>query len=118
MKDTLFLLRPGFDDRGTSYFCPYCAQVVGFLTYFPQVSSTLEIVELAFPRPRTQVVELVGEANQGLPLLVLAGLAGLPGEPAAVPDVTIEEANGHRFVKNALSIMRYLAATRGVPLPH
>lgn len=112
MKDTLFLLRPGFEDRGTSYFCPYCAQVVGFLTYFPEVPGTLEIVELAFPRPRKQIVELVGEAHQGMPLLVLAG------EPIAVPDVTIDEANGHRFVKNAISIMRYLAATRGVPLPH
>jgi hypothetical protein len=112
MKDTLFLLRPGFDDRGTSYFCPFCAQVVGFLTYFPQVRDTLEIVELEFPRPRKPIVDLVGEANQGMPLLVL------PGEPVPVPAVTIDEANGHRFVKDAISILRYLAVTRHVPLPH
>ena len=112
MKDMLFLLRPGFEDHGTSYFCPYCAQVIGFLTYFPQVRDTLQITELDFPRPRQPLIDLVGEANQGMPLLVLGG------EPVAVPDVTIEEANGHRFVKNALSIIRYLAATRHVPLPH
>lgn len=112
MKDSLFLLRPGFVDRGASYFCPYCAQVTGFLTYFPQVRDTLEVTELDFPRPRQRLIDLVGEANQGMPLLVLGG------EPVAVPDVTIGEANGHRFVKDAISIVRYLAATRGVPLPH
>ncbi|HEU4732432.1 MAG TPA: DUF3088 family protein [Kofleriaceae bacterium] len=112
MTDTLFLLRPGFDDGGTPYFCPYCAQVVGFLTYFPQVRDTLTLVEVEFPRPREAVVALVGEANQSLPLLVLGG------EPAGVPGVTVGEASGHRFVKDALAIMRYLAATRGVPLPH
>lgn len=112
MKDRLFLLRPGFDDHGTSYFCPYCAQVIGFLTYFPQVRDTLEIAELAFPRPRQSVVDLVGEENQGLPLLILGG------EPVAVPDVTIDEANGYRFIKKTISIIRYLAVTRGLPIPH
>ncbi|HET7501895.1 MAG TPA: DUF3088 family protein [Kofleriaceae bacterium] len=112
MTDALFLLRPGFDDGGTAYFCPYCAQVVGFLTYFPQVRDTLPITELEFPRPRKPVVALVGEANQSLPLLVLGG------EPAAVPGVTVGEANGRHFVKDALAIIRYLAATRGVPMPH
>ncbi len=112
MKDQLFVLQPGFDDQGTSYFCPNCAQVVGFLTYFPQVRDTLEISELDFPRPRRRIVELVGEANQAMPLLILAG------EPAAVPGVTVDEVNGRRFVKNAMSIMRYLAVTRGVPIPH
>ena len=48
----------------------------------------------------------------GMPLLVLGG------EPTAVPGVTIDESNGRRFVKSAMSIMRYLAATRGVPIPH
>ncbi|HEX8109123.1 MAG TPA: DUF3088 family protein [Kofleriaceae bacterium] len=112
MQDQLFVLEPGFDDHGTSYFCPHCAQVVGFLTYFPQVRDTLEISAVDFPRPRQRIIELVGEANQAMPLLVLAGV------PAAVPGVTVDEANGRRFVKNAISIMRYLAVTRGVPVPH
>lgn len=112
MKDTLFVLPPGFDDGGTPYFCPFCAQVVGFLTYFPQVADTLDIVELAFPRPRQRIIDLVGEAHQGMPLLVLGG------DPVAVPNVTVHEARGRRFVKNAIEIMRYLAATRGVPGPH
>jgi hypothetical protein len=112
MKDRLFVLPPGFDDQGTSYFCPNCAQVMGFLSYFPQVRDTLEIVEHSFPRPRPQIVALVGEANQAMPLLVLGG------EPAAVPGVTVEELHGNRFVKNAMPILRYLAVSRGVPVPH
>jgi hypothetical protein len=112
MKDRLFLLRQRFDDHGTSYFCPYSAHVVGFLAYFPEVRETLEIAELDFPRPRQPVVDMVGEENQALPILVLGG------EPVAVPDVTIDEVNGHRFIKKTLSIIRYLAVTRGTPLPH
>jgi hypothetical protein len=110
-RDTLFVLRPGFLDKGVRWFCPYSAQVVGFLDYFPEVRDTLEIVELDFPRPRQPVIELVGEQHQSLPLLVLR-----PGaEDAGVP---IGEANGRRFVEKTIDILRYLAATRGVPLPH
>jgi hypothetical protein len=112
VKDRLFLLRPGFDDGGTSYFCPYCAPVVGLLTYFPEVRDTLEIVEMDYPRPRRVLVELLGEANQSAPRLVLGG------EPTAVPGIEIREANGHRFVESALPIVKYLAATRGTPIPH
>lgn len=112
MQDRLFVLRPGFDDGGIAYFCPYSAQVIGFLAYYPQVRDTLELIESEFPRPRTAVVTLVGEQHQALPLLVLGG------EPAAVPGVTIGEANGHRFVSKTIEILRYLAATRGVPGPH
>lgn len=112
MKDKLFVLRPGFEDHGGTYFCPFAAQVMGFLAYYPKIRDTLEIIELEFPRPRQPLVDLVGEAHQATPLLVLAG------EPAHVPHVVIEEAGGHRFVKNTISILRYLAATRGVPGPH
>jgi Protein of unknown function (DUF3088) len=112
MTDKLFVLRPGFTDTGIQYFCPYCAQVIGFLTYYPQVRDTLDVIELDFPKPRHPVVDLVGESHQALPLLVLAG------EPVAVPNVTVGEANGHRFVEKTIEIVRYLAATRNVPGPH
>jgi DUF3088 family protein len=107
------VLRPGFDDGGTAYFCPYCAQVSGFLSYFPHVRDTLEIVELEYPRPRQAIVELIGEANQSMPKLVLGDDA-----PAEVPGVEISEANGRRFVTETPRILRYLAITRKTPLPH
>ena len=46
MKDKLFVLRPGFDDQGVTYFCPFSAQVIGFLTYYPHVRDTVELVEV------------------------------------------------------------------------
>lgn len=112
MKDRLFVYRPGFTDGGTTYFCPFSAQIMGFLTYYPQVRDTVELVELDYPKPRTPLVELIGEDHQAAPMLVLAG------EPVAVPRVTVGEANGHRFVEKTIEILRYLAATRSVPGPH
>ncbi len=112
MKDRLFVYRPGFTDGGTTYFCPFSAQIRGFLTYYPQVRDTLELVELGFAKPRKPLVELVGEGHQAAPMLVLAGA------PVPVPRVTIGEANGHRFVEKTIEILRYLAATRSVPGPH
>jgi hypothetical protein len=113
-RDVLFVLRPGFTDRGTRWFCPYSAQVIGFLSYYPEVKGSLEVREIDFPRPRREMVELVGEEHQSAPLLVLADDA----EPPAIEDVTIGEANGHRFVEKTIEILRYLAATRGLPAPH
>lgn len=112
MIDTLFVYRPGSMDHGRSHFCPFSAQVIGFLTYFPQVKDTLEVVELEFAKPRKPLVDLLGERHQAAPMLVLAGKA------VAVPGVTIGEANGHEFVEKTLEILKYLAATRSVPAPH
>jgi hypothetical protein len=112
MKDTLFVYRPGFTDHGHTSFCPFSAQIVGFLTYYPQVLATIELVELPFAKPRKALVDLVGEHLQAAPMLVLGG----PAVP--VPRVTIGEANGHRFVEKTIEILRYLSATRSVPGPH
>src|SRR5688500_916479 len=111
MKDKLFVLRPGFDDKGNTWFCPYSAQVIGFLDYYPQIRDTVELIELDFPKPRKPLAGLLGEHHQSAPKLVLAG------EPASVADVKISEANSHKFVEKTIEILRYLAATRGVPAP-
>ncbi|HEY5952106.1 MAG TPA: DUF3088 family protein [Kofleriaceae bacterium] len=112
MKDKLFVLRPSFDDKGVSYFCPFSAQVIGFLTYYPRVRDSVELVEIDFAKPRQQLVDLIGERHQAAPMLVLAG------EPVSVPDVKIGEANSRKFVEKTIEILRYLAATRSVPAPH
>jgi hypothetical protein len=112
MKDRLFVLRPGFDDKGVRYFCPYSAQVIGFLTYYPQVRDTLDVIELDYAKPRAPLANLLGEAHQAAPMLVLGDT------PVETEDVTIAEANGHKYVEKTLQILRYLASTRGVPLPH
>ena len=103
MKDTLFVLRPGFDDKGNTYFCPFSAQVIGFLSYYPQVRDSIDVVEIDFPKPRVPVVELADE---------------LGPDPVIVPDVRIDQANGNRFVEKTIQILKYLAATRSCPMPH
>jgi hypothetical protein len=42
----------------------------------------------------------------------------LAGEPEPVASVTIGRANGRAYVERTIEILRYLAATRGVPGPH
>jgi hypothetical protein len=113
MKDRLFVLRPGFTDQGQAWFCPYSAQVIGYLTYYPAVRDTLDLAELEFPRPRHPLVDLVGEANQSMPCLVLGD-----GAHPHVDGVTIQTHGEHRFVSKTIEILRYLAATRGTPPPH
>ena len=112
MTDTVFLLAPDFVDGGATYFCPYSAQIVGFLTYYPAIRATLDVVALGYDKPRRPLVDLLGAAHQAPPILVLGG------SPANVPDVTIGHANGHAFIEKTIEIVRYLAATRGVAAPH
>jgi hypothetical protein len=116
MKDRIFVFRPGFEDPekkpGVTYFCPYSAQVIGFLSYYPRVRDSLEVIELGFEKPRAPLVELLGEQHQSAPLLVLAG------EPAHVEHVKVTHAKGHAFVEKTIEILRYLAHTRNVPVPH
>ena len=112
MKDTLYVLKPSFDDGGTTYFCPFSAQVIGFLSYYPHVRDTLDVVELDFAKPRKPLADILDEQHQAAPMLVLAG----DGTP--VPGITIGEVRGTRFVEKTKEILRYLAATRSTPMPH
>ena len=107
-RDRLFLLTPGFEKDGIPSFCGPCAMVEGFLGYFPQVRETLEVVYYPFPRPRAAIVDLVGEANQSMPVLVLAG-------PSDHPDV--QQVNGNWFVIDPKPICRFLAERHGLPVP-
>lgn len=113
MSDRVFVYRPGFEEHGQRYFCPYSAQVIGMLAYYPAVRATIELVELDFAKPRRPLVDLLGEAHQAAPMLVLDATS-----PGVVEGVTIATANGQRFVSKTYEILRYLAVTRGIPLPH
>ncbi len=113
MRDTLYVLRPGFTDQGERWFCPYSAQVIGMLAYYPQLRATLDVVELDFAKPREPVATMLGEAHQALPVLVLG-----EGSPVAAAGVHVEAAGERRFVSKTIEILRYLAVTRGLPGPH
>ena len=69
--DQLYLIRRDFQDQGKTYYCPGCAEMIGLLEYYPELKKGIEIHEVDFARPRPMLVSLLGEANQGCPVLVL-----------------------------------------------
>jgi hypothetical protein len=113
MKDILFLLPADFDDGGQPWYCRECAEVRGLLAYYPQLAERLDVRTVAYPRPRPDMVAMLGEAHQNAPTLVIADDArALPAH------IAVKEANGRRFVDNAKAIGDYLAAAYGIGRPH
>lgn len=75
MKDTLYILAPGFEDPaypGKTFYCWHCALMEGVLASFPELADRLDVRRIAWPKPRREVAELLGEDNQSLPVLVLS----------------------------------------------
>ena len=72
-RDRLFLLEPEFVDPdlpGRSFYCQDCITIEWLLAAFPERAAAIEVIRIAYPRPRAQVIEAIGEANQNLPALV------------------------------------------------
>ncbi len=88
MKDRLYLLQAPFEDGGQSWYCNDCATLEGALLANPRWNETLDVRRIAFPRPRFEVVQLVGEAHQGLPMLVMDA-KGAPLHALKVGDFAI-----------------------------
>ena len=112
-RDVLFLLKPGFHDPdlpGRTFYCWHCALMEGVLASFPELTPDLEVRQIAFARPRRDVTRLIGEANQSLPVLVLAEDA-----PADLPAAVHE---GRRFVNEPMAILDILHRRHGYPPAH
>lgn len=112
-KADLFLLEAAFEDPkypGQRFHCRHCVVVEGLLAAFPVLQDHLDIHRVAFPRPRPAVIALVGEANQGLPVLVL---------PEGVQTTQATgEADGRTFVSGAEPIAAALAELYAIPAAH
>jgi hypothetical protein len=112
-RDRLYLLQPGFEDPaypGQIFYCWHCALMEGVLASFPELASRLVVERIAWPRPRRPVVELLGEENQSLPLLVLAN-----GETSLHQTGT---RGGQAFISNKDKILAALSERHGFPDPH
>jgi hypothetical protein len=112
-RDTLILLRPDFLDPaypGTRFFCWHCTLLEGVLHSFPALADQIEVQRIAWPRPRREVIELLGEEHQSLPVLILA--EGTDDTHAT------GRANGRSFVDDKDAILAALAARHGIPVPH
>lgn len=113
MRDTLFILDPSFDDPalpGRRFHCRDCTTVDGLLAGFPDIAARLDVIRIAYPRPRQQVIDAIGEANQNLPVLVLADDAD--------PSLADGEHGGTRFVAGLTNLLHALHARHGFPEAH
>lgn len=110
MKDTLFILRPGFfsGDEGP-FYCGDSVAVEGLLSFFPQLRSDVEVHYIDAPRPRKAILELIGEANQSAPVIVLGS-----GQTVKDSSIDVREHNGTRFIDVPDNIRRYLSSQYGV----
>lgn len=117
MKPILFLLKPDFNDLkiGTGqqrYFCPHSAFMEGVLRYYPQLNDLLTIRYVDFPRPRNEVIDLIGEANQSCPSLVVE--AGTEQERFS----GFDRHGAYYFSNDTHVIAAYFAHTFGIALIH
>ena len=112
-RDRLFLFAPGFEDGpGTHWFCPYSAKVEGLLKYAPRLEEQVDVQRIGFAKPRSTLVELLGESLQSAPMLVLADAR------AAHPDARRSDSTGRAYISDTDRILDYLAVTYGTPRPH
>ena len=111
-RDTLIIIKAPFEDaalQGT-WFCTSCATMEGALFANPHWATHIDVKRLPFPRPRHDVIVLIGEENQSLPVLVLAD--------SSTPPEGAKEFEGRFFLDEPKPIARYLAATYGGAGPH
>ena len=116
--DVLFLLTPGFTDpardaQGTKYYCPDCAFMEGVLHYHPGLRERLEIRYVSFPRPRREIVSLVGEAHQGCPNLILD-----PSHHGAATASRFHRVGDRLHSDDTRVIADYLAEQYGITVAH
>jgi hypothetical protein len=113
-RDTLFLIKAPFEDQALEglWFCHDCSAMEGALLANPQWARAIDVRRLPFPRPRHDIIALIGEANQGMPVLVLAD------ESAAPEEAKRSEETGRAFIDTSRGISRYLARVYGGAGPH
>ncbi|KQM63125.1 MULTISPECIES: DUF3088 domain-containing protein [unclassified Sphingomonas] len=110
MSDKLFLMKPGFTNAGLGpFYCGDSVSVEGLLGFFPALRDMIAVTYIDFPRPRQAIIDLIGEANQSVPVLVLADDATIP------PGMDVKMAEGRRFLDDERHIRQYLSARHALP---
>jgi len=113
VETTLFLLENPFNDAAISeheFLCWQCVLMEGVLAKFPERLKDLNVRRVSFPRPRHEMIELVGADNQSLPTLVL-GEGVLDGQETGRYGKT-------RFIKGKDEILSALNQIYDIPRVH
>jgi hypothetical protein len=111
-RDTLLIIKAPFEDPALdgTWFCASCATMEGALLANPHWGAHIDVRRMPFPRPRRDMIALVGEENQSMPALVLADGSNAPNDA--------RDFEGRRFITDPKAITRYLAAAYGGAGPH
>jgi hypothetical protein len=112
-KDKLFILEAGFSDPAypdQRFYCWHCMLIEGLLASYPDLHSRIDVERIAWPKPRDEIVALIGTENQSVPVLILAEDA-----PSGIETGSFGR---NRFVAGKHAILKVLAARHGIPDPH
>lgn len=111
-RDTLYLLDPHVRvEEGFARYCPDCALIEGYLAMYPQVRTQLQVLYVNPQRPRAEIVSLLGEDNQGAPVLLLHPQRERREREA------VQNFHSQRFINDPPAICRYFALELGGGLP-
>jgi len=117
-RDTLIILQSDFADPAypdQRFYCWHCMLMEGLLASFPALQSRIDVMRIAWPKPRAEVVALIGIENQSVPVLILADDAP---DLETGAGLETEIWGGRRFVTGKDAILRALAVRHGIPDPH
>ena len=109
MKDQLFILAAPFPDGGFDWYCNDCATLEGALLVNVHWVDKVDVRRVAFPRPRQEIIDLVGPDWQGCPMLVM-DKDRAPGDAIIVGDYAI--------LQDVRTIGRALTSRHGGAGPH
>ena len=112
-RDKLVILNVNFQDPkypGKRFYCWHCILLEGLLASFPKMAAKLDVERISWPRPRTALIDIVGESNQSVPILILADDAPAGLETGKHGDI--------RFIDDKDAILRALTVRYGIPYPH
>lgn len=102
-RDKLVILKPDFLDPAfpnQTFYCWHCALMEGLLSCYPDMARQLDVQRISWPKPRQELIDLVGPENQSVPVLILADDA---------PDgLETGSFNGRRFIAEKDAILKAL----------
>ena len=112
-RHQLFMLTPWKEGESGPYYCPDCGVVEGFFVYTPQARDLVGIIHIDYPRPRPDLVALLGAENQSSPVLVLAEGTEMPEQGRR------SLSTGRIFLDDPIAICNFLGSLVDHPvLPH
>lgn len=112
-RDKLIILDVDFVDPAfpnQTFYCWHCVLMEGLLSSYPDMAQKIDVERISWPKPRQELINMIGDKNQSVPVLILADDA---------PDnLETKRFGNRRFVDDKDAILRTLSIRFGIALPH